>query len=110
MEKDFITDDDDDVYCLVPYAEQDRADFERLLDVGYSCVCWQGHPPCMLCEHPGNPENQINDDRCWTIYYTQDELLRMFEDYDAKQKLIKVKREREKYLANHRRRGMDLSW
>lgn len=29
------------------------------------CTCWQGHPPCPDCMHPGNPANINEDETMW---------------------------------------------
>lgn len=40
---------------------QDRMDFREL----GGCSCHLGMGPCSWCTHPGNPDNQLEDDNCW---------------------------------------------
>lgn len=48
---------------LTPEAEAERAEFERE-DRGCACHI---SAPCGHCTHPGNPDNQEEDDSCWII-------------------------------------------
>ena len=48
---------------LTPEAQADRDDFD-LNYAGRGCRCHIS-PPCNYCVHPGNPENQEEDDDCW---------------------------------------------
>lgn len=48
---------------LTEQAIEDRADF-NLLREERGCSCFQV-APCSVCVHPGNPENQENDESCW---------------------------------------------
>jgi len=51
------------VQRLTEAAELDRLEYESLAD-GYGCSCHL-NPPCCLCTHPGNPNNQAEDPECW---------------------------------------------
>ena len=48
---------------LTPGAQADRDDFD-LNYAGRGCQC-PISPPCNYCAHPGNPDNQEDDDDCW---------------------------------------------
>ncbi|AFC85880.1 hypothetical protein [Frateuria aurantia] len=48
---------------LTPEAEAERADFDSEFDGG-NCSCHLT-PPCGSCTHPGNPDNQAEDDSAW---------------------------------------------
>ena len=49
---------------LTPEAHADRCDF--LVEYGHygNCSCHIS-PPCASCLHPGNPNNQEEDESCW---------------------------------------------
>ena len=48
---------------LTPEAQADRDDFD-LNYASMGCQCCIS-PPCNYCVHPGNPENQEENDGCW---------------------------------------------
>jgi len=50
-------------FVLTEEADNDRAEFlSDYADGGCSCFI---SPPCSYCVHPGNPNNQVEDDNCW---------------------------------------------
>ena len=50
-------------FVLTEEADNDRVDFlSDYADGGCSCFI---SPPCSYCIHPGNPQNQMEDDSCW---------------------------------------------
>jgi hypothetical protein len=44
-------------------AQIDRDEFEEQYGTG-NCSCFL-NAPCASCLHPGNPNNQYEDDDCW---------------------------------------------
>lgn len=49
---------------LTAEAEADRAAFHDYYGYGGNCSCHL-NPPCSSCTHPGNPDNQDEDESCW---------------------------------------------
>lgn len=51
---------------LTSGAQEDRDEFDS--DYGHlSCCSCHISPPCGYCTHPGNPDNQEEDDECWEL-------------------------------------------
>lgn len=48
---------------LTAEAEHERMVFDREFD-NAGCTCFIS-PPCSRCTHPGNPDNQAEDETCW---------------------------------------------
>lgn len=46
---------------LTEKAQEDRDDFIS----DDSCCSCHMNPPCGHCTHPGNPDNQEDDEECW---------------------------------------------
>lgn len=49
---------------LTAAAQDDRDQFESKYGDRGNCSCHLS-PPCGSCLHPGNPNNQDEDDSCW---------------------------------------------
>lgn len=56
---------------LTAEGQADRDDFMMLYGGG-NCSCHIS-PPCESCIHPGNPNNQAEDDSCWEVVEVPDE-------------------------------------
>lgn len=50
-------------YKLTEWAERDRQDYRDKYGDG-NCSCHL-HAPCGACTHPGHPERQDANDKCW---------------------------------------------
>jgi len=48
---------------LTEEAQLERDDFESIFD-GAGCTCFQS-ARCYYCTHPGNPNNQAEDESAW---------------------------------------------
>lgn len=48
---------------LTDAAQIDRDEWKRKYE-GDGCRCHIS-PPCNSCTHPGNPDNQAEDQECW---------------------------------------------
>lgn len=58
---------------LTPEAEIDRAEFNRDFE-GRGCTCCIS-PPCSYCTHPGNPDNQREDEAAWVEQFDLNEMV-----------------------------------
>jgi len=77
---------------LTPEAEEDRASFNYAYFLGHGCTCGVTHAPCSWCTHPGNPQNQDEDENAWRTL-TQEEIKEITRDmrlrkYARKQLLV----------------------